>query len=321
MRRLSAAALGLLLAGCSLISLDLTPRIEPLREQTVEGSGRAKILLMDVSGFLSDEGGAPGLVIGAPAPPRVPLLVRVREELTKAAGDPDVRALVVRINSAGGTVTASDVIYRELDLFKRGTGRPVVAVMLDVAASGGYYIALAADTIVAHPTSVTGSIGVVMVTLSAEGLLQKLGLSTTTIKSAERKDMGSPFRALTDEERKIFQAVIDSLYGQFVAKLAESRKLPLETARKVADGRIYTAQQALDLKLIDRIGYMPDAVEVAKRAIGVEEARVVVYRRPRAYSATYYARAEPPAGAVEGSLAQLGTVLGAGPRFLYFWWP
>jgi len=321
MRPLPAAALGVLLAGCSLISLDLTPRIEPLREQTVEGGGPAKILLMDVSGFLSDEGAAPGLVIGAPPPPRVPLLVRVREELTKAAGDPDVRALVVRINSAGGTVTASDVIYRELDLFKRATGRPVVAVMLDVAASGGYYIALAADTIVAHPTSVTGSIGVVMVTLSAEGLLQKLGLSTTTIKSAERKDMGSPLRALTDEERKIFQAVIDSLYGQFVAKLAESRKLPLETARKVADGRIYTAQQALELKLIDRIGYMPDAVEVAKRAIGVEEARVVVYRRPRAYSATYYARAEPPAGAVEGSLAQLGAVLGAGPRFLYFWWP
>src|SRR5947208_13636333 len=173
MRRLPAAALGVLLAGCSLISLDLTPRIEPLREQTVEGSGHAKILLMDVSGFLSDEGAAPGLVIGAPPPPRVPLLVRVREELTKAAGDPDVRALVVRINSAGGTVTASDVIYRELDLFKRATGRPVVAVMLDVAASGGYYIALAADTIVAHPTSVTGSIGVVMVTLSAEGLLQK----------------------------------------------------------------------------------------------------------------------------------------------------
>src|SRR6266705_100559 len=270
MRRLPALALVPLLAACSLISLDLTPRIEPLREQTVEGRGRAKILLLDISGFLSDEGGPPSLVIGGPTPPRVPLLVRVREELTKAAADPEVRALVVRIDSAGGTVTASDVIYRELVLFKRETGRPVVAVMLDVAASGGYYIALAADTIVAHPTSVTGSIGVLMVTLSAEGLLQKLGLSTTTIKSAERKDMGSPF-----------QAVTDSLYGQFVEKLAESRRLGLETARKVADGRIYTAQQALDLKLIDRIGYMPDAVEVAKRAIGVDEARVVVYRRPR----------------------------------------
>src|SRR5436309_14951680 len=100
--------------------------------------------------------------------------------------------------------------------------------------------------------------------------------------------MGSPFRALTDEERKIFQAVIDGLYAQFIAKLAESRKLPLETARKVADGRIYTAQQALDLKLIDRIGYMPDALEVAKRPIGAEEARGVGDRRPRAVSASYY---------------------------------
>ena len=321
MRRLPAAALGVLLAGCSLISLDLTARIEPLREQTVEGSGRAKILLLDISGFLSDEAGAPSLVIGAPPAPRVPLLVRVREELTKAAGDGDVRALVVRINSAGGTVTASDVIFRELALFKRSTGRPVVAVMLDIAASGGYYVALAADTIVAHPTSVTGSIGVLMVTLSAEGLMQKLGLSTTTIKSAERKDMGSPFRPMTDEERRLFQVVIDGLYNQFVAKLAESRKLPLETARKVADGRIYTAQQALELKLIDRIGYMPDAIEAAKHAIGVEEARVVVYRRPREYRATYYARSEAPAGAMEGSLMQLPAVLGAGPRFLYFWWP
>src|SRR5216110_1401324 len=103
MRRLPALALVPLLAGCSLISLDLTPRIEPLQEQTVEGHGRAKILLLDVSGFLSDEGGAPSLVIGGPAPARVPLLVRVREELTKAAADPDVRALVVRIDSAGGT--------------------------------------------------------------------------------------------------------------------------------------------------------------------------------------------------------------------------
>ena len=320
MRRPFALALVLLFAGCSLISLDLTPRLEPLREQAVEGHGRAKILLLDISGFLSDEGGAPSLVIGGPTPPRVPLLVRIREELTKAAADPDVRALVVRIDSAGGTVTASDVIYRELVLFKRATGRPVVAVMLDVAASGGYYVALAADTIVAHPTSVTGSIGVLMVTLSAEGLLEKLGLATTTIKSAERKDMGSPLRALTAEERGIFQSVIDSLYEQFVEKLAESRTLTLDTARKIADGRIYTAAQALDLGLIDRIGYMPDAIEVAKRAIGVEAARVVVYRRPREYRATYYARSETPA-AVEGPLARLAALLGTGPRFLYFWWP
>src|SRR5205809_4347137 len=122
-----------------------------------------------------------------------------RVDHTKAAADPAVRALVVRIERAGGTVTASDVIYPALALFKRETGRPVVAAMLDVAASGGYYVARAADTIIAHPTSVTGSIGVLMVTLSAEGLLQKLGLSTTTIQSAERQDEGSASRARTDQ--------------------------------------------------------------------------------------------------------------------------
>ncbi|MBI4634823.1 MAG: signal peptide peptidase SppA [Candidatus Rokubacteria bacterium] len=312
-------ACALLLAGCSVISLDLSPRLRPLEEQTVEGAGEAKILLMDISGFLTDESG-PSLTLGS-APPRIPLLVRVREELLKAAEDPRVRALVVRVNSPGGTVTAADIIFREIDTFRRARGIPVVAVMLDVAASGGYYVALAADTIVAHPTSVTGSIGVIMLTLNAEGLLQKIGVSAAAIKSGERKDMGSPFRPLTPEERAIFQSVIDDLHRQFVEKVAERRRLPLEAAQRVADGRVYTAGQALRQGLVDRVGYMPDALEVARRAIGVEEARVVVYHRPREYRATYYARAEPPAGGIDASLSQLAALLGPGPRFLYLWWP
>ncbi len=320
MRKILVPVLTLALAGCSLVTLDFTPRIRPLEEQTVEGAGRAKILLTDISGFLSDEGPSPGLVIGTP-PPRVPMLVRLREELKKAADDPDVRALVVRINSPGGTVTASDIIWREVDGWKRATRRPVVAVMLDVAASGGYYVALAADTIVAHPTSVTGSVGVVMVTLNAEGLMQKLGLATTTIKSGERKDMGSPFRTLTAEELRIFQSVIDTLHAQFVARLVQSRKLPPEAAGAIADGRIYSAQQALELKLVDRIGYMPDAIETAKRAAGVDEARVIVYHRPREYRATYYARSQAPGAGLDAQLGQLAVVLGGGPRFLYLWWP
>ena len=318
-RLLALLVLVVMISGCSLVTLDLTPRILPLQEQTVEGSGRAKILLLDVSGFLSEVGASP-VVVGT-APPRVPLLVRLREELKKAAEDPDVRALLVRINSPGGTVTAADIIHEELEGWKRETGRPVVAVMLDVAASGGYYVALAADTIVAHPTSVTGSIGVIMFSLNAEGLMQKVGLSAGAIKSGERKDMGSPFRTLTDEERKIFQGVIDNLYAQFVAKLVAGRRLPPETARSVADGRIYTAQQALALNLVDRVGYMPDAIDAARRAAGVGEARVVVYRRPRDYRATYYASAQAAAPGPDVPLLELATLLGAGPRFLYLWWP
>jgi protease IV len=321
MRSLTAVVVALVLAGCSVITVDLTPRIRPLEEETVEGRGRAKVLLVDVSGLLTDEGTRPILNLGA-APPRVPMLVRFREELKKASEDRDVRALVVRVNSPGGTVTASDIMFRELMLFKEQAKIPVVAVMMDVAASGGYYVALAADRILAHPTSVTGSIGTILVTVNAEGLMQKIGLGATAVKSAEHKDMGSPFREPRPAELEIFQSVIDELHRQFVDRVVAQRRLAPDAVRMLADGRIYTAEQALGLGLIDGIGYMKDAVEEAQRAADVTEARVIVYHRPREYRATYYARAESGVpGVLDTSLGQLAAFAGPGPRFLYLWWP
>jgi protease-4 len=315
-----AILLGVLgIAGCSVISVDLSPRIRPLEEETVEGKGDAKILLVDVSGFLSDDTPSGLLTIGSP-PPRVPMLVRLREELKKAGEDAKVKAIVLRINSPGGTVTASDIIYREIITFKQTSRMPVIASLMDVAASGGYYVALAADTIMAHPTTVTGSIGVILLSVNAEGLMQKLGVATAAIKSGERKDMGSPFRALTPEERGIFQSVIDGLHQQFVDKVVERRKLPAATVAVLADGRIYTADQALGHKLVDRIGYVPDALEAARKAAGLDEARVIVYKRPREYRATYYARSETDAGAVT-ALSRLAGLTGAGPSFLYLFLP
>jgi protease-4 len=309
-----------LVNGCSVLSVDLTPRVRPLEEEVVEGKGESKILLMDVSGFISDEPPSSGLGLG-PSPIRVPMLVRIREELTKASKDRNVRALVVRINTPGGTVTASDIIYREIMLFREQTHVPVVAALMDVAASGGYYIALAADRIVAHPTTVTGSIGTIMVTANVEGLLGKIGVATSTFKSAEHKDMGSPFRTLTPEERAIFQSVIDELQRQFVAKVVERRRLPEADARGLADGRIYTAPQALDKHLVDVIGYMPDALMAARSAAGVDEAKVIVYKRPREYQATYYAQTRTEAGAVGTTVERLAALGGGGPRFLYLWSP
>ncbi|MFQ5899908.1 MAG: signal peptide peptidase SppA, partial [Candidatus Methylomirabilia bacterium] len=293
-----------LLAGCSVISVDFTPRVRPLREKTVEGSGRAKILLLDLAGVLSAE---PILTLGN-ARPRVPLLARVREELEKAEEDEKVRALVIKINSPGGTVTASDILYREIKAFKERRQIPVVAAIMDVAASGGYYVALAADTIVAHPTTVTGSIGVMMLTLNAEGLLRKVGVSPLTIKSGAKKDMGSPFRGLTEAERKIFQAVIDDLYQRFVGLVVKERQLSEETVRRLADGRIYTAEQAKALGLVDRVGYLEEAISLAREAAGVSESRVVAYHRPRAYRATIYSTAPAPQP-LQGSLAQLSSLL------------
>ncbi len=317
MRSLRLLVLGSLLAGCSVISIDFTPRIQPLREQAVEGSGAAKILLLDLSGVLSEQ---PLFTLGAQAP-RVSILARVREELKKAEEDERVKALVVRINSPGGTATASDILYRELSAFKARTKIPLVAAITDVGASGGYYVALAADTIVAHPTTVTGSIGVVMLTLNAEGLLQKVGVTPVAIKSGAKKDMGSPLRGLTEEERAIFQGVIDDLYGRFVSLIAKERQIPEDKVRAFADGRIYTAQQARALGLVDRIGYVEDAVEMAKQAARLPEARVIMYHRPREYRSNVYSGASVPER-FEASLVQLSSLLvGPGPRFLYLWWP
>jgi protease-4 len=317
-RALAIVAMTLALAGCSLISIDLQPRIRPLEEETVEGTGASKVLLLDLSGVLAEESTSFSLTT---PPPRVPLLARVREELKKAEKDPAVKAVVVRINSPGGTITASDVLHREIAAFKVRRKVPVVAVIMDVGASGGYYVALAADAIVAHPTTVTGSIGVIMLTVNTQGLLEKIGVAPVAIKSGDKKDAGSPFRQLTAEERAIFQSVIDEMYARFVRLIVEARRLPEATVRGFADGRIYTAEQARALGLVDQIGYLDEGIERARKSAGLTEARVVMYHRPREYRATYYSTT-PVTPSAEATLAQLGALLGgSGPRFLYLWWP
>ena len=319
MRHLPATAiLALLLCGCSVISLDLQPRIRPLEERTVEGRGSTKILLLDLSGVLQDE--ALSFSLTTP-PPRVPILARVREELEKAEEDDNVRAVIVKINSPGGTMTASDILYREISQFKARRKIPVTSVIMDVGASGGYYVSLAADSIVALPTSVTGSIGVIMLTVNAQGLMEKIGVAPLAIKSGPMKDAGSPFRALTPAELQVFQGLIDDMYGRFVRLVSESRKLPEERVRSLADGRIYTAQQALALGLVDRIAYLDQVVDSTKQALGVNEARVIMYHRPREYRATIFSETPTTVGP-GATLAPLAGLLGGpGPRFMYLWWP
>jgi protease-4 len=302
------------LSACSVISLDLTPQVRPLKETTVEGTGADKVLLVDLAGVLAEEP-----IFTFEAKPQVPLLARVREELEKAAEDDRVRALVLRINSPGGTVTASDIVYHEITRFKARRKIPVVAAILDVGASGGYYVALAADRIVAHPTTVTGSIGVLMLTVNSGGLLEKIGVTTTYIKSGQYKDMGNPFRGLTTEEQAIFQEVIDRLYGRFVTLVAKERRLDESKVRALADGRIYTAEEALSFGLVDRIGYLEDAIALAKGSAGLTDAKIVIYHRPRQYRATIYSAADPPAPSA--SALDLVRLVASGPRFLYLWWP
>jgi protease IV len=316
MPSLSASLLLVLivLSGCSVVSVDLTPPVRPLKESTLEGKGQDKVLLVELAGVLAEEP-----IFTLESRPQVSLLARVREELEKAAEDARVKALVLRINSPGGTVTASDILYHEIKRFKDRRKVPVVASILDVGASGGYYAALAADRIVAHPTTVTGSIGVLMLTVNSSGLLEKIGVSADYITSGPRKDMGSPFRPLTPEERAIFQEVIDRLYGRFVALIVRERGLDEGRVRRFADGRIYTAAEALSLGLVDRIGYLEDALALAKEAAGIPDAKVVTYHRPRQYRATIYSGGEAPA--FRPTTADLARLVTSGPRFLYLWWP
>jgi protease-4 len=322
MRRLPSLAVAsifaLALSGCSLLTVDFQPKIRPLEEETVEGKGNDKILMLDLSGVLTEE--LPSFSLTTP-PPRVSLLARVREELAKAEKDEHVRALIVRINSPGGTITASDVLYHEILTFKQRKKVPVIAAIMDVGASGGYYAALAADTIVVNPTTITGSIGVVMVTINAQGLMEKIGVAPLAIKSGPMKDAGSPFRSLTGPELAVFQGIIDDMYGRFVGLIVQSRRLPEDRVRALADGRVYTAEQALKLGLVDRIAYLEDVVTMAREAAKVDQAKVVMYHRPKEYRANIYSTTFAPTTA-ESTLAQFATALGAaGPRFLYLWWP
>ena len=314
--RMSVAAVGLmLLSGC--ITINLLPAPGPLKEEHLSGSGASKVLLVELSGLISSQ--ESGGFLEQPN-----MVAHLKEELTRAAEDTSIKALVVRINSPGGTVTASDVLYHELRVFKEKRKIPIIASIVDLGASGGYYVAVAADTIVAHPSSVTGSLGVIMLTVNARGLLEKVGVETTAVTSGPKKDMGSPFRPMTEEERAIFQGVIDSFYQRFLNVVQEGRRnLTADQVRKLADGRIYSGEQAKELGLVDTVGYLDDAIEMAKKQAGLAEARVVVYKRPGDYVNNIYSRWFGGGGGLAGltNLDLMALIRGGTPQFMYLWMP
>jgi protease IV len=307
--------IGLVLSGCTF-NFPLFPAPGPLQEMQVDGSGKAKVLLIEISGMISSqekEGFRP----------TSSMIASVKEQLTRAAKDESIKAVVLRINTPGGTVTASDIIYHELKTFKAHRKIPIVASIMDLGTSGGYYIAAAADRVLAHPSSVTGSIGVIMLTVNAKGLLEKIGVDATAVTSGPRKDMGSPFRTMTVEERAIFQGLIDSFYHRFLSIVQEGRSnLQMEQIKRLADGRIYTGEQAKEAGLVDQIGYLEDAVEVAKKQAGLTEARVVTYQRPGEYSNNVYSKLMAPSGLASLAEFDLATfVRGGTPQFMYLWMP
>jgi protease-4 len=321
-----APAIPVMLAGCgqTAFQVALVSTRRELKETQIQGDRglliRDKIAIIDVDGFLVNRQKR-GLVRSGENP--VSLFI---EKLDKAARDASVKAVVLRLNSSGGTVSASDVMYHSLRQFKRRTGKPVVTCVLGLGCSGAYYLACGTDGIVAQPSSVTGSIGTIFQTFSVAGTMEKIGVKAVAIKSGQMKDMASPLHDLDDDEREVLQGIIDNLYHQFLTVVEDGREtIDAQKLQGLADGRVFTAGQALREGLIDRIGYLQDGIEWAKEKAGVQKARVVIYHRPSGYKPNAYGIAK--AGAddlgplVNIELSAFGPPWRGGAQFLYLWQP
>jgi len=199
------------------------------------------------------------------------------EEMRQYADDEAVKAVILRIDSPGGGVGPSQEIHREVVKLK--TKKKVLASMGSVAASGGYYIACASDLIVANPGTITGSIGVVMEFTNLEELLKKIGVKGVVLKGGEHKDIGSPFREMTPGEKRIMQDVIDNVHQQFIKAVAEGRKMEQAKVVPVADGRIFTGEQAKQFGLVDEMGNLEDTVDMAAKLVKIDGRPTVIYPR------------------------------------------
>jgi protease IV len=324
-----ALALGcgvLTLAGCgpTTFIVGITPGDQKMTETVVQADKPAtsnRVAIVDIAGMIFN-GHAPGLLSEGENP-----LGALTERLDKARDDARVKAVILRVNSPGGTVTASDAMYREIMRFKETTHKPVVALMMDVAASGGYYVSCAADKIVAYPTTVTGSIGVIMQTVSVKEGLDRIGIRAQAITSGPNKEGGSPFSTLSDDQRRVFQAMVDDFYHRFTGVVKAARpNIPPDQWATVTDGRVVSGEKAVTLGLVDVNGDLRDAFAMAKQLAGIPAANLVLYHRPLTYVGSPYA-VSPVGGAQAGTqiniaqfnLAQMPEWASAG--FYYLWSP
>jgi protease-4 len=224
------------------------------------GDGREKIALVEISGQIFDSR-------------------EIVRQLSNYRRDDDIKAILLRINSPGGAVAPSQEIYDEV-LRVRADNKKIYASMGSLAASGGYYIAVAADRIYANPGTLTGSIGVIMAFGNAEKLMEKIGLEPQVVKSGKFKDVGSPARKMTAAERVYLQRVVDDVHQQFIDAVAKGRSMSTKEARKLADGRVFTGRQALGLKMVDEMGGLEDVIVKLGEAVGIEGRPKVVWEEP-----------------------------------------
>ena len=319
---LSLISFSFLFTGCGVPSFLITPvqNTNRLQEHTVmagKGWSPPKIAIIEVEGMLMN------MKMGGFMQPTENSVSRFAQEMERAAADPDVKAVVLRVNSPGGTVTASDIMYETVKRFKEKTKKPVVASLQDVAASGAYYVACAADRIVAHPTAVVGSIGVIFNTMNFEGTLAKIGAKVEAIKSGPLKDMGSPFRELDPQARAVMQGMVNEYYQRFVGVVSAHRSTTMndkDSRAMATDGRVFSGVKAVEMGLADRTGLLDDAIAEAKSLSGAHNAAVVLYKRPFGYSGSIYAQDATPQPAANVTVLKIPGVTDPLPVGFYYLW-
>ena len=323
MRRcLLFALLPLLLCGCGVPSFLITPvssnqELDEIQVEPGQGLFPSKIVIIPVEGVLANI--KEGAFLG---PTENPLSLFV-QQMDKAQADPSVAAIVLRVNSPGGAVATSDTMYARIKEFREKTGKPVIAAAQEVDASGAYYVSCACNKIVVHPAGIMGSIGVIFETFDFTGTMDKIGVVSNTIKSAPMKDIGSPFTRMTTAERAVLQGLVDNFFTRFKGVVMENRpvKSGAEIAR-VSDGRVFDATDAVDFGLADKIGRLPDAIELAKQMAHATDAEVVMYKRPYGYTGSIYAESSTPqlkSDVLTLSLPGAQSMLPGG--FYYLWMP
>ncbi|CCO22994.1 signal peptide peptidase SppA [Maridesulfovibrio hydrothermalis] len=305
-----------LICGCQP-KMNLFPDgTDPLLEKTLQGEGSDKVLVISISGTISDQA-KKGLFGAAPS-----LVQEVTSRLKLAEKDDQIKGLVLKINSPGGTVTASDILYNEIMRFKKKTGASVVVSMMDLAASGGYYVSLAADRIMAHPTSLTGSVGVIFVRPKVGGLLDKIGVSVEVSKSGRNKDMGFPFKADTNEQKKIINSIVGDYAARFHGLVRKHRSISESDLEKVFTAQIYSAAGAEKAGLIDGVGYLPDAVDMVCELAGIpENSKVITYKRKSYPNDTLYNSASSQVASPAVINIDTGNLLPPSAGFYYLWLP
>jgi len=255
-----------------------------LKEIWSEGSGTNKVVRISLSGLIMLDQSSSGIFGGVSSADMALLAIR------RATYDHDVKAIILEIDSGGGGITASDILYHALQNFKaRDTSRRVVSICGDMAASGAYYIALASDRIIARPTTITGSIGVIIQSINVRELAERHGIAGVTFKSGENKDLLNPLGEVSSEERDIVQSVVDDMHQRFVSLVTTHRGIPATDLALLTDGRIFTAQRAMELGLVDDIGYWEDAVSQITALLNVPE--IIIYRYEESFSISSLLRA------------------------------